>query len=58
MEQTETKKVPKETTKNKISKFISAVSNKNYAAANKYLQDAVEDKLLTRIDNATEKPLF
>lgn len=54
----QTKKVPKLTTKNKISKFISAVSDKNYAEANKYLQSAVEDKLMTRIDNATDKPLF
>lgn len=46
------------TTKDKISKFISHVSDKNYAEAHKYLSSAVEDKLLKRIDNATDKPLF
>lgn len=45
-------------TKKQISKFISAVSDKNYAEANKYLQGVVEDKLQQRIDSATEKPLF
>ena len=44
--------------KNKISKFIEELSNKNYAAANKYLKGVIEDKLKTRIDTATEKPLF
>lgn len=45
-------------TKQDISKFISAVSDKNYADAHKYLQGAVEDKVLTRINKATDKPLF
>lgn len=44
--------------KQQISKFISAVSDKKYAEANKYLQGAVEDKIQKRISNATEKPLF
>lgn len=47
-----------ESTEAKIHKFISSISDKNYADAHKYLQSAVEDKLLTRIDKATEKPLF
>lgn len=45
-------------TKQDISKFISAVSDKNYADAHKYLQGVVEDKVLTRITKATDKPLF
>lgn len=45
-------------TKAKIIKFIDAVSGENYAAANKYLQSAVKDKLETRIRRATEKPIF
>jgi len=49
---------PSEKTKQDISKFISAVSDKNYADAHKYLQGAVEDKVLTRINKATDKPLF
>jgi SLT domain-containing protein len=51
--------MPKETTtKTKIVKFIDAISDKNYAAANKYLQSAVNDKLESRIKQAAEKPLF
>ena len=34
-----------ESTKDKIVKFIDAISGENYADANKYLQSAVEDKL-------------
>lgn len=48
----------KTTTKQKIEQFISAISDKKYADAHKYLQGAVEDKLLARINNATDKPLF
>ena len=48
---------PKKTNQD-ISKFISSVSDKNYANAHKYLRDAVEDKVLTRINKATDKPLF
>jgi len=44
--------------KNKISKFIEELSNKNYAQANKYLKSVIEDKLKAKIDTATEKPLF
>lgn len=52
------KEKPKTSTRGKISKFISSISNKNYADAHKYLQDAVEDKILSRVNSATEKPLF
>ncbi len=45
-------------TKAKIVKFIDALSDENYAQANKYLQSAVEDKLTNRIRKAAEKPLF
>ena len=45
-------------TKQQINKFISSVSDKKYADAHKYLQAAIEDKVLTRIDKATNKPLF
>ncbi len=45
-------------TKAKIVKFIDALSDENYAQANKYLQSAVEDKLTDRIRKAAEKPLF
>jgi len=58
MGQSKTNSTTKESTKNKISKFISAVSSKKYAEANKYLRNAVEDKILTKIDNAADKPIF
>lgn len=45
-------------TKQQINKFISSVSDKKYADAHKYLQGVVEDKVLTRITKATDKPLF
>ena len=44
--------------KTKISKFIEEVSNKNYARAHKYLKSLIEDKITTKIDKATDKPLF
>lgn len=47
-----------ESTKDKIVKFIDAISGENYADANKYLQSAVEDKLEAKIRQAAEKPLF
>jgi len=46
------------TTKTKIVKFIDALSDENYASANKYLQSAVEDKIEDKIRQAAEKPLF
>jgi len=52
------KKTQEQATKAKIIKFIDAVSGENYAAANKYLQSAIKDKLETRIRQATEQPLF
>lgn len=45
-------------TKDKIIKFIDAISGENYATANKYLQSAVQDKIEARIRQAAEKPLF
>lgn len=47
-----------ETTNHKITQFISAISDKNYADAHKYLKGAIEDKIINKIDTATEKPLF
>ena len=51
-------KTQKQATKAKIIKFIDAVSGENYAAANKYLQSAIEDKIENRIRQANDKPLF
>jgi len=48
----------KDKTRLKLVKFISAVSDKNYADAHKYLKGAVEDKIANRIDTASDKPLF
>ena len=54
----ESKKNTTQKTKQQISQFISSVSDKNYADAHKYLQGVVEDKIITRINKATDKPLF
>jgi hypothetical protein len=42
----------------KLTQFISAISDKNYASAHKYLKSAVETKLVDRVNGATEQPLF
>lgn len=41
-----------------IAKFISAISTKNYAEANKYLKAVIEDKIMNRINSAVQQPLF
>jgi hypothetical protein len=41
-----------------ISQFITAVSSKNYAQANKYLKGIIEAKLQNRINSALNEPLF
>jgi len=41
-----------------IVEFINAISSKNYAQANKYLQGVIEDKLQQRISASLNEPLF
>lgn len=41
-----------------IDAFITCLLTKNYASANKYLNNAVESKLLKRIEEELDKPLF
>lgn len=41
-----------------ISKFISDVSSKNYAAANNQLSSIIENKLLERINNFKNLKIF
>jgi hypothetical protein len=53
-----TKEARENSTKDKITKFINAISGENYAIANKYLQSAVQDKIEARIRQAAEKTLF
>lgn len=45
-------------TSSNISKFITSISAKNYAEANKYLKAAIETKLSARINKAANQPLF
>lgn len=47
-----------DSTHKKISKFVAAVSGKNYAEANKYLKAVIEDKIKARIAKAINQPLF
>ena len=53
-----TEEARENSTKDKITKFINAISGENYAIANKYLQSAVQDKIEARIRQAAEKTLF
>lgn len=41
-----------------IASFIESILNKNYAEANKYLNNAVELKIQKRIEQELAKPLF
>lgn len=41
-----------------IINFIECIISKNYASANKYLDSAVDSKILKRIESEIETPLF
>ena len=41
-----------------ILNFLRGLSEKNYAEANKYLQASIEDKIKSRIEDATQKTEF
>ena len=41
-----------------IANFIKCVSEENYAEANKYLKQVIEDKLMKRISQAIKPTLF
>ena len=41
-----------------ILNFLRSLSEKNYAEANKYLQASMEDKMKSRIEDATQKTEF
>ena len=41
-----------------IKAFIKQVGVKNYSAANKYLQQVLENKIKSRIKTDLNKPLF
>lgn len=41
-----------------IANFIKCVSEKNYAEANKYLKQVIENKLMERISQAIKPTLF
>lgn len=51
-----TKKIVKESLD--IANFVTAISEKNYAAATKYLTHIANEKLKARISNAINEPLF
>ena len=44
--------------KENILNFIKNISQKNYAEANKYLQEVIDSKLKAKIQSASEKNLF
>ena len=41
-----------------VSEFITAISVKNYAQANKYLKGIIESKIQNRINLSLNEPLF
>lgn len=41
-----------------IVNFITSISSKKYALANKYLKDIITDKIQARIKNSLNEPLF
>lgn len=41
-----------------ILNFIRNISQKNYAEANKYLQEVIDSKLKDRIQKASKKEIF
>ena len=44
--------------KNNICKFIKCLGEKKYAEANKYLQETVNSKLTSRMEQVKNKPIF
>lgn len=44
--------------KSNILNFIKNISLKNYAEANKYLQEVIDSKIKNRISIASKKELF
>ena len=46
------------TEKGRILNFIKNISAKNYAEANKYLQEVIDSKIKDRIKVASERKLF
>ena len=44
--------------KQKIQSFLGSVTEKNYAAANKYLKEVLDSKMRERISNVKNKPFF
>ena len=52
------KKIESSSEKQVISQFITAISDKKYAQAHKYLKQVIEDKIKTRIASSLNQPLF
>ena len=45
-------------TRPQLSRFITSVATNDYASANKYLKSIIENKLLKKLNNFKNKPLF
>lgn len=41
-----------------IVKFLKSISQENYSEANKYLQNVVDSKIKSRIENGLKEKLF
>ena len=43
---------------NNINRFVTSVAGNDFANANKYLKSIIENKLLKKLNNFKNKPLF
>jgi len=41
-----------------IVKFLRSISQKNYSEANKYLQNVVDSKIKSKLENALKENIF
>lgn len=41
-----------------VTRFINSVANNDFSSANKHLKSIIENKLLKKINNFKNKPLF
>jgi hypothetical protein len=51
-------KTTKDNNNANLLNFVKHISQKNYAEANKYLQEVVDSKLKAKIETASKKKLF
>ena len=43
---------------NSINRFVTSVAGNDFSSANKYLKSIIENKLLKKLNNFKNKPLY